>query len=138
MGKSVVELAMDVGSDTNASCSCGNDSVFFRLSGEYFHMSAELALDAARVAWGIFEFLVVFVELEKAERKARPSSWNQATTALDPLLSPHWETSLTRHAALSGKVAWIHCVVHCTEFKCLGKYVQTILWLHASHNGHHY
>ena len=68
MGKSVIELATDFGSDTNAGLSCANDSVFHRLSGGYYDTLTELALDAVRVVRGIFEFLVVFVELEKAER----------------------------------------------------------------------
>ena len=68
MGKSVVELVADFSSDTNARLSCANDSVFCHLSGGYCDMLTELALDAVRVVCGIFEFLVVFVELEKAER----------------------------------------------------------------------
>ena len=64
----MVDLAADFSSDTNAGLSCANDSIFCRLSGGYCDMLTEPALDAARVVCRIFEFLVVFVELEKAER----------------------------------------------------------------------
>ena len=65
MGESVVELAMDFGNGTSAGLSCTNDSVFRRLSDGYCDTSTEPALDAVRVVHGIFEFLVMSVELEK-------------------------------------------------------------------------
>ena len=68
MGESVVELAVDFGNGTSAGLSCANDSVFHRLSGGYCDMSTEPALDTVRVVRGIFESLVVSVELEKAKR----------------------------------------------------------------------
>ena len=130
----MVELAMDFSSDTNARLSCANDSIFCHLSGGYCDRSTEPALDAARVVCRIFECLAVFIEVEKAERKARLSSWNQGTTALNLFSSPHWGTPLARHTVLSEEVALIPCVAHHAKSKCLGKQVQTILWLHSSHN----
>ena len=68
MGESVVELAVGFGNGTSAGLSCANDSIFHRLSGGYCDTSTEPALDAVRVVRGIFESLVVSVELEKAKR----------------------------------------------------------------------
>ena len=68
MGESVVELAVDFGNGTSAGLSCTNDSVFRRLSDGYCDTSTEPALDAIRVVRGIFEFLVVSVELERTKR----------------------------------------------------------------------
>ena len=48
---------------------------------------------------------------------------------LDNQAALRWGTPLARHTVLSDAVAWILCVARHAQSKCLGKHVQTILWL---------